>query len=453
MTLHGSISLKRRVFRAGAWSLFGYGISAALRFGSNLLMTRLLAPEMFGVMSIAITVMVGLAMFSDVGLKQNVVQSGRGKEPLFLNTAWVTQIVRGFVLWFLAVVVALLLTAANQGGLLASWSIYASPELPYVIVVAAMTAVLAGFESTKLFEASRGLSLGRVTSIDIIAQLVGLGCMLAWVVVDRSIWVLVAGGIASGVARAILSHVWLSGTPNRFVWDPSSFSEIVKFGRWIFLSSILGFFVLNGDRLQIAGFVDGRVFGVYVIAALTYGAVEQVLTKIISDVSFPALSEVVRERDRELKAKYYQFRLLISSFANVVVGVLVVSGSALVATLYDERYAQAGWMLQALALCLLVTPFQVTAQALVALGYSKVLSNLAMVRFIALFMFLPIGFYLGDIQGAIFGIVLSRASTLPLTFYYKAKHHLLDLWIEVGLLLPIGLGVLIGVGLNQLLAK
>ena len=69
------MSLKQRVLNASAWSLAGYGISLAIRFGSNLVMTRLLVPEMFGVMAIATIVMVGLAMFSDLGLRQSIVQS------------------------------------------------------------------------------------------------------------------------------------------------------------------------------------------------------------------------------------------------------------------------------------------------------------------------------------------------------------------------------------------
>ena len=51
--LRGRISLKQRVLSAGIWSLAGYGCNQVLRFGSNLLMTRLLVPEMFGVMAIA----------------------------------------------------------------------------------------------------------------------------------------------------------------------------------------------------------------------------------------------------------------------------------------------------------------------------------------------------------------------------------------------------------------
>ncbi len=112
------ISLKQRVFNASIWSLAGYGCNQLLRFGSNLLMTRLLVPEMFGVMALAGVVITGLAMFSDLGFKPNVVQSKRGSDPVFLNTIWVIQIFRGFLLWFLALMASLLILSA----IISAWS-------------------------------------------------------------------------------------------------------------------------------------------------------------------------------------------------------------------------------------------------------------------------------------------------------------------------------------------
>src|SRR5262245_10370208 len=96
--LSTALSLKQRVLNAGAWSLAGYALSQVIRFGSNRLATRLLAPEMFGMMAIAMTVVVGFAMFFDLGLKPNVVQSGRGHEAAFLNTAWIVQIFWGLTI-------------------------------------------------------------------------------------------------------------------------------------------------------------------------------------------------------------------------------------------------------------------------------------------------------------------------------------------------------------------
>src|SRR5690242_15269315 len=136
-------SLRQRVIRAGFWSLSGYGLTQVIRFGSSLIMTRLLAPEMFGVMAIATVVMVILTMLSDIGLRQTIVQSRRGDDAVFLDTVWVIQIVRGFGLWTLALLVSIALYVANRAGIV-SGSAYSSPLLPIVITVNSLSAVIAG---------------------------------------------------------------------------------------------------------------------------------------------------------------------------------------------------------------------------------------------------------------------------------------------------------------------
>src|SRR5882672_6188997 len=337
--------LGARVLRAGGWTVAGFALSQAIRFGANLVMTRLLVPEMFGVMAIATMVMYGLALFSDVGLRQSVVQSRRGREAVFLNTAWAIQIARGCVIWAAALAVSLILLWANQ--FVPPASAYADPSLPAVIIVLSASAVIAGFESTKLHEASRGLSLGRITRLDLASQLVGLLGMLAWALVDRSIWALVAGTLAAAAARTRLSHAWLPGEPNRWHWERAAAREILALGRWIFAGSVLGFLVNSADRLILGALLDSTVLGVYAIAFLLFNAVEQVLVKLVGDVSYPALSEVARERPADLRASYYGFHLAVGLPACIAAGVLMMSGERLVAVLYDARYAQAGWMLQA----------------------------------------------------------------------------------------------------------
>lgn len=83
------------LFRASGWVIDGHVISQVLRLGTNLIMTRLLRQSLFGVMTIAHVFMVGLALFSDLGISQNVVQSRRGNDLAFLHTAWTVRILRG----------------------------------------------------------------------------------------------------------------------------------------------------------------------------------------------------------------------------------------------------------------------------------------------------------------------------------------------------------------------
>jgi O-antigen/teichoic acid export membrane protein len=444
-------TLKQRVLKASGWTVAGFALSQALRFAGNLVMTRLLVPEMFGVMAIATMVMYGLALFSDIGLRQSIVQSRRGRQAAFLNTAWTIQIARGVLMWGGALAVSLGIALIDRTGLIPGESVYADPSLPYVVAILSLSAIIAGFDSTKLCEASRNLSLGRITQIELASQVAGLVCMIGWAAVDRSIWALVAGGLCAAAARTLLSHGWLPGTTNRWQWERAAFREIMGFGKWIFAASILGFFVNSADRLILGGLVSTSVLGVYAIAFLLFNTVEQVLVKVVADVSFPALSELARERPAELRSAYYKFHLSVGLPACAAAGMLTISGEPLVALLYDARYAQAGWMLEILALALVTIPFRVATQCFMVLGAPELMSRICVIRLLALCLLTPVGFHFFGLSGALWAIVLCHFSWLPTTIAFAIKHGLFDLRKELLLLAAVLAGVAAGTMFNHVL--
>jgi O-antigen/teichoic acid export membrane protein len=407
-------------------------------------MTRLLAPEMFGVMAIATAVMAGLVMFSDFGLRPSIVQSPRGNEATFLNTAWSLQILRGFLIFICAFGVSLLLALANRVGMVPSGTVYAEPILPWVVAVSSLSAIILGFESTKLSEASRYLSLGRATQLELFAQAAGLVCMVVWASFDRSIWALVSGGVSSNLVRVVLSHAWMPGTANRWHWDIGAVRDILGFGKWILAASVLGFLVNNGDRLLLGGLLDTSMLGVFTIAALIFGSIEQLLSKLIGEVSYPALSEIIRERRADLKANYYRFHVAIASMTYFCAGILAAAGEPLIHLIYDSRYAEAGWMLQVLALGLLSVPFRVAALCFVALGMPRVHSNIIAIRLVVMLVAMPVGFHFFGTQGALWGLVLSHLVYALATVGYKLRFELFDLRKELWLLAIVPTGMAVG---------
>jgi O-antigen/teichoic acid export membrane protein len=442
------ISLKWRVLGASTWTLAGFALNYVIRLGSSLLMTRLLVPQMFGVMAIAMLMITALAMFSDLGLKQNIIQSTRGSEPIFLNTAWTIQILRGVLLWLLALCISLLLFAANHMGLVPKASVYSDPNLPPVIAVVSISAIFAGFQSTKFSEASRRLSLGRITQIQIASQVVGVICMVGYALIDPSIWALVAGSVCATAVTALLSHIWLPGITNRWHWDHSALHEIVHFGKWMFFSSILGFFANNGDRMLLGGLVDSATLGIYSIAFTIFSSIVQIPSTIIAEVSFPALSEVARERSVELKRSLYRFHIVTASFSYVCSGLLIISGHTLITSLYDRRYEQAGWMLEVLAVALLTIPFALAQYSLLARGLPRIFTIVIAVRVAITIVLIPLGFHLFGLSGAIWGFVVSQLSSAPLIIYYQQKHRLFDLSKELFILPALFAGMMLGKGFN-----
>lgn len=429
-------SLRHRVVKAGAWTLAGYALSQLIRFGSNIIMTRLLAPEMFGVMAIAWTVLVGFALFFDVGLRPNVVHSKRGVDEAFLNTAWIIQFFHGLIICLGALLVAGGLLFINSTRFAFQGTVFADPTLAHVIIGVSVVGIVSGLQSTKTYEASRDLLLNRITQIELVSQVIGLLCMIAYAYESHSIWALVVGAIASKFVSMVLSHIWLPGTNNSWRWDTPSFKEIIHFGKWIFLSSIVGFFVGNGDRLLLGYLVSPTVLGAYAIAFVIFSSVDGIATKIISEISFPALSEVARDRAGDLKNTYFNFHKLIAPCAYFSAGVLMTSGQAVVDFIYDPRYHDAGWMLQILAVTLAAIPFRLATQLYMVFGVPRLYANLLALRLITLLLFTPIGFTLAGMTGALWGIVLSHYSGLPFILIYMSKHGLFDIRREI-LFLPI----------------
>ena len=68
-------SLKKLAIRGTIWTIVGYGASQILRFGSNLILTRLLFPKLFGLMALLNTFIIGLHLFSDIGIGTIIIQN------------------------------------------------------------------------------------------------------------------------------------------------------------------------------------------------------------------------------------------------------------------------------------------------------------------------------------------------------------------------------------------
>lgn len=422
----GGQSLRSRVLRAGAWTLVGHFASQLLRLASNLIMTRLLLPEMFGIMALANVILIGLQLVSDLGLRLNIVQSGRGRDPVFLNTVWTVQVIRGALLWLAALVVALALHFAAGTTWLPAASVYAEPQLPWIIAVIAFNAVISGFESTKLATASRDLVLGRLTLIELLCQISALVFMLVWVTFDRSIWALAVGSLFASTLRVVLSNTLLPGPANRLHWEPAAFREILHFGKWIFATSVVGFLAANGDRLMLGGLTDATMLGMYSIAFFMVSALRDIFSKLIHNVAFPAFSEVTRERPAQLKATYYKVRAPLDILTLLAAGVLFFAGHLLVRILYDPRYYPAGHMLEILSISLFELRYSVAGECFMALGKPQLLVPIIAIQAVALYALMPLAFAWGGFDGALWVIGGSVLLTLPVTFYFKIKLGLFD---------------------------
>ncbi|MFZ2736730.1 MAG: oligosaccharide flippase family protein [Burkholderiaceae bacterium] len=445
-------SLKTRMLKAAGWLVGGNISSQLLRLFSNLILTRLLVPEAFGLIAAVNTLYFALVMFSDLGVWQSVVKSERGHDARFLGTAWTVQLLRGVLLCALILLLCLALQLAAQTGAFAQGTVYADPRLPAMMAAFGLCALLQGMESMKIASAQRELHGHLLTRLELSSQLLAMVVTLSLAWATGSPWALVIGAVVAAASRSLLSHTQLPGPRIKPCWEQACVREIIGYGKWIFLSSIIGFLAAHGEKIILGASLAAASFGIFSIASLLLAAVMGLYSSLNSHVIFPSLSLALRSDKAEVSRVYTRVQLLSDLFLGGLTGVLLLCGPWLVWLLYDPRYHAAGWMLQWLALGLLAMRHQVVEQLMFARGEPAWVSANNGLRALCLFISIPLGFELAGEPGAIGAVVISQFASWPLSLWFKQRQGLLvwatEKWWPAALLIGMAVGWAIDAALH-----
>lgn len=389
-------SLKKLAIKGTTWTVLGYGSSQFVRFVSNLILTRLLVPEYFGLMALVNTFLQGLSLFTDVGIGQNIIRSEQGDDPVFLNTAWTIQVLRGIFIWLVLITLAWPISL-----------IYEEPQLFPVLLVISVTALLGGLASTRLYTLNRHLALGKITLLELSSQVIGIITMIAIAWFYPSVWALVIGAIVSRFFKTVASYLIFPGHKHKFTMNREARGEIVSFGRWIFLTSIIMFSAEQSDRIILGKLVPLEILGVYNIAYEFANIPQSVMKQMSFKVIFPLVSKQIELPRAQLKERLNRQRWKLHVGIVIIFVILVGFGDTIILFLYDDRYAQAAWMMPLLALGSWFSAlFFIANPCLLALGKPVYSAQSRGLRFLVVALGILLGFKVAGIFGAVLVVAL-----------------------------------------------
>ena len=425
---NGSESLAGRAMRGAMWSVVGFGAQQVLRLGGNLILTRLLFAEAFGLMALVLVVQQGLALFSDIGIGPAIVQNKRQDEA-FLNTAFTLQVVRGVVLTLVGIALGQPVAA-----------FYEEPELAYLLPFVVLTALISGFNSTRVFTLNRELSLGPLQVVIIVSQAVGLVVMILWALVHRSVWALAVGSVVQSLVYMLMTHFFLPGIRNRLAWEAKAVKAQIRFGRWIFVSTILTFLTMQSDRLVFGKLFSVGMLGVYSIGAMIAALPMMIVSLLRGRVMFPTYSRVYLQKG-ELGGAFDRARKPVLLLAGWAFSGLLAGGPVAARLLYDERYHGAGWVVQALSVGGWFLAMSLTHDAaLLAMGRPQWLSAASAAKLLGMFVLIPGGYFAGGyiapemaIPGAVLGYSASEVLRHATTSYAMRRAKLSTVRLDLTL--------------------
>lgn len=431
---------KQKFVRAGFWVMLIFGLSQIVRLGSNLIVTRLLAPEIFGVMAVVYVVIIGIGMFSDLGLWAFIVRHKDPKNTHMLNVVWTLQVIRGWLAFGVIALFAIALMIGERYWPNLFSGVYADPRLPMLVLVAGASSIIGGYKTMASAVLSREMQIGKLEVIDFISQVASVAFMVIWVLIYPTIWALAFSSILSTLIGTLLSY-YVFPYRHKLVWDKAVVNEVFHFGRWIVIASMLTYLFMQGDKIFLAGTITATDLGIYSIAFMLASVPTSITHTLAAKIIFPFLSSVVHEDRALLKARYYKIRTYLDAATFFCVGVLIALAPFIINTLYDSRYAEAGWMLQILAFSVIGFSLSATSlECLSALSITKVNMWAMLVRTAGLFIGLPLFFKLFGFYGAIWVVALNPLLALPIIYWTLAQNNVFSLTKELRMLVVIPIG-------------
>jgi PST family polysaccharide transporter len=343
MTNHDRLEVYRHKVRFGLkWVALSMVILRCVRFVTGIVLARLLAPSVFGLVAMAVAIIAIIGIFREFGFGQAFIQRRSEtdeEERVAANTTF--YLLLGINLIFFAAVFPL-------APLLADWfNPEKAQELEPVLQVMFCSLLISGFVSTPSLVLQKKLLFGKLSTAEVVASLLNDAIAITLAVSGFGVWSLVYAQITSMIVHSVLLFV-LSGWTPRLEFRFAIARELLSFGKYLWAFSALS---VIGDAVD--PLVLGRAHGMSSVGLYRKGLnlCSQPATQVaflVNRITFPALA-MMRDDKTILHRTFAKALTHVSILAfPMAFGLLAVSED-LILTLYGENWAGAAPIIGVLA--------------------------------------------------------------------------------------------------------
>lgn len=329
--------LKARCARSSVVLGLGAFIAKFLGFGSKLVLTRLLAPEEMGLMVMILSLTQLFEVLTEVGIKQSIIQHKNGADPKYLNMAWWFQSLRSIGLYAVAFIAAPWLCEFYFHTKPEVLTNYSMGELILLVRVAFISILFNGFVSPGAHVLEKKFRFGRAIVIMQGGFVVGAIVTIILAFVIRNVWAIVIGFAATGFTICLMSYVLCPFMP-KFAYHRESFQGLYRFARGVVGLPVLTYIAFNIDVLVAGKLVSTSLVGLYGMALTLAVAPQDLFSRIISPILFPAFAEKQDDREALCRA-VLQMTKLTALFVIPPIALAIICSATILTFVFGPEYS------------------------------------------------------------------------------------------------------------------
>jgi lipopolysaccharide exporter len=229
-------------------------------------------------------------------------------------------------------------------------------------------------------------------------------------------WGIAFAILLNRLIMTVLSHQFYRELRPTFAIDRAAAKQLLTYSKFTVPSSFLTLSLNQFDKIVFLRLFDLRLLGIYGLALSIAGSIETLIGRISSSVLYPRCAHNFRENPDTAALKYYTENTRL--FVTILAMPAAVSGAAhlIVNLLYDPRYAEAGSVLQAVAIRAVVLAFASPAEdLLISAGQFHVILFGNVLRAAWIVLGCLLGYHFFGFMGFVYG--LSFSGLPPLAYY------------------------------------
>ncbi|MFN2511710.1 MAG: oligosaccharide flippase family protein [Pyrinomonadaceae bacterium] len=336
-----NLPLAKRVRSGLSWSASSLLIGELLRFVRSVVLARLLVPEDFGLLGMALTVVAALNALTTLGLDRTIIANKfntRDELKANLDTVWSAELIR-----------SLLITVLVSASAFPMSQFYDQPQLRVIIPLLGLTVLVQGFQNIGLVILRKEITFARIFWYELVTNVAGAALTIALAVVMRNVWALVIGLLLTAALGTILSYFFHSYRP-RLSFEKIALRRALHLGKFALVIAVASYVTTMADNVMVGRLLGTGALGNYSLAYNIASAPISVLVFALGSVLFPAYAEITAQHTQRLEQAFTKvFGLSLLILLTITVPLFLLAGE-IVQLLFGSRWTSAGQVLPILAL-------------------------------------------------------------------------------------------------------
>lgn len=384
------MSIRKQAFNGIKWQVTVNVIHKVLSFLTMIVLARKLGPSVFGLFSLTLVVVSSFELFKSMGVDAALIRWQSKDIRPAADTAFVIIPALGFSLFSILFVCAPAISRFMN-----------APEMEPVLRTLGMVFVVNCFSRVHSALLERRMQFKIISLAELVSTLGYCACAITLAFLKPNVWALVYAFILKGLLY--LAVLWKgSSWKPAFRFHPGIAKEMLHFGKYIFLGSMVWFLRMNLDNVLVGKYLGAAVLGLYAVAfnIANFGA--DFFAFKINRVVYPAFSRMSADSG-SLKSAFLKTFTYLAVIGLPLGTVVFLLGGDFIGLAYGNRWLQASPVVRILAFTGIFNTLNAASSALfLARGRSRVVFGVSALQVVLFLLFIRPATYMFGAEGVAF---------------------------------------------------